>query len=300
MTELMQGIAYSATMLDSQALPELRPMRSMSLTPMQENFVEKLRYQMRRRDLGTSAIGAHFNIRPQSVDGWLKTGRVSKERLTGLAELFGTSLEYWLSICPPDSEPGAAHLAARAGAGESNGPPRRVRERTPACEATPSDDGETHPIPGFTLLDESTGLVTISRYETGGSMGHGVVLHDQPGVIESWQVSREWLQANVRGYTSAANLCIVTGFGDSMRPTYNPGDPLIVDRGVTNVPYDSIYFFRVGEEGYVKRLQRVPTSDGLIYRAISDNPMYPPFDIDPTMDFEVLARVVQVWRREDY
>src|SRR5690606_14562969 len=34
---------------------------------------------------------------------------------------------------------------------------------------------------GFTLLDKHTDIVTISRYETGGSMGDGVVLHDQPG-----------------------------------------------------------------------------------------------------------------------
>lgn len=153
---------------------------------------------------------------------------------------------------------------------------------------------------GFTLLDKHTDIVTISRYETGGSMGDGVVLHDQPGIIESWRVSKQWLAENVRGYTSAANLAIVTGFGDSMRPTYNPGDPLIVDRGITTVPYDSIYFFRIGEEGFVKRLQRVPTENGLIYQAISDNPAYPSFPITPGMDFAVLARVVQVWRREDY
>lgn len=153
---------------------------------------------------------------------------------------------------------------------------------------------------GFALLDKHTDIVTISRYETGGSMGDGVVLHDQPGIIESWKVSKQWLAENVRGYTSAANLAIVTGFGDSMRPTYNPGDPLIVDRGITTVPYDSIYFFRIGEEGFVKRLQRVPTENGLIYHAISDNPAYPSFPITPGMDFAVLARVVQVWRREDY
>ena len=153
---------------------------------------------------------------------------------------------------------------------------------------------------GFTPLKTATDIVTIPRYNTGGSMGDGVVLHDQPGVIESWSVSKKWLAENVRGYTSTDNLAIVTGFGDSMRPTYNPGDPLIVDKGVHTVEFDSVYFFRVGSEGYVKRIQRVPTSDGLIYRAISDNSMYPPFEINQTMDFHVLARVIQVWRREDY
>jgi SOS-response transcriptional repressor LexA len=154
---------------------------------------------------------------------------------------------------------------------------------------------------GFSLLNKATDIVTISRYDTGGSMGGGIVLRDQPGVIENWQVSKKWISENVRGYTSAANLCIVTGFGDSMRPTYNPGDPLIVDKGVTAVEFDSVYFFRIDNDGYVKRLQRIPTASGLIIKALSDNrDLYQPFDITPDMDFEVLGRVVQVWRREDY
>lgn len=132
-------------------------------------------------------------------------------------------------------------------------------------------------------------------------MGGGIVLYDQPGVIENWQVSKKWVSENLRGYSSAENLCIVTGFGDSMRPTYNPGDPLIVDKSVTSVDFDSVYFFRIGSDGYVKRLQRIPTASGLILKALSDNrDLYQPFDITADMDFEVLGRVVQVWRREDF
>ena len=92
-------------------------------------------------------------------------------------------------------------------------------------------------------------------------MGNGLELRDQPGVIQSWNVSPEWLQ-RTSGASSPKNLCIVTGFGDSMRPMFNPGDPLIVDRGVQAVEYDAIYFFRVGSEGFIKRLQRIPTATG--------------------------------------
>ena len=55
-------------------------------------------------------------------------------------------------------------------------------------------------------------------------MGNGLELRDQPGVIQSWNVSPEWLQ-RTSGASSPKNLCIVTGFGDSMRPMFNPGDP---------------------------------------------------------------------------
>ena len=60
----------------------------------------------------------------------------------------------------------------------------------------------------------------IPRFDTGGAMGAGVELRDQPGVIQSLRVSQEWLHKNLRHYTTAANLCVVTGFGDSMRPMY--------------------------------------------------------------------------------
>lgn len=150
---------------------------------------------------------------------------------------------------------------------------------------------------GFSLLDKQTGIVTIPRYDTGGSMGSGAVLRDQPGVIERLDVSQEWLEKNVRGYTSAKNLCVVTGFGDSMRPMYNPGDPLIVDSGVSAVEFDAVYFFRVGDEGFIKRLQRIP-GKGLL--AISENQAYRDWVIDQTMDMEVFGRVLKVWRSEDF
>ena len=152
---------------------------------------------------------------------------------------------------------------------------------------------------GLTLVAEQPlHTVTIPQYETGGRMGAtGVVLRDQPGVIESWRVSREWLEKNVRGYSAARKLFIVTGFGDSMRPMFNPGDPLMVDGGVASVEFDAVYFFRVGDEGFIKRLQRIP-GKGLM--AISENKAYVDWVIEPTMDFEVFGRVLKVWRSEDF
>lgn len=137
----------------------------------------------------------------------------------------------------------------------------------------------------------------IRQYETGGSMGVGVELRDQPGVIQSWKVNQEWLQKNVKGFSSAKNLFIVTGFGDSMRPIYNPGDPVIVDTSINTVDFDGIYFFRVGTEGFIKRLQRIP---GQGIAAISENKAYREWIIDASMDFEVFGRVLKAWKSEDF
>ena len=152
---------------------------------------------------------------------------------------------------------------------------------------------------GFSAEQEN-GNILLPQYNTGGKMGNGLVLRDQPGIIKSWSVSPEWLRLNVPNCTSPDNLAIVTGFGDSMRGMFNPGDPLIVDTGVRTVEIDAVFFFRVGKEGYIKRLQRIPTIDGTILRAKSENKAYDPFDIVEGMDFEVFGRVLKVWESREY
>ncbi|MBQ0917484.1 helix-turn-helix transcriptional regulator [Hydrogenophaga aromaticivorans] len=148
--------------------------------------------------------------------------------------------------------------------------------------------------------DDSSQGVKIQQFDTGGSMGHGVLLRDQPGVIKSWTVSDAWLQQNVHRVTSPKNLCIVTGFGPSMQPLFNPGDPLLVDRGITRIDVDAVYFFRIGEEGFIKQVQRLYVGEALTLRAKSYNSMYDPFDIPQTGDFEVFGRVVKIWKGEEF
>lgn len=151
-----------------------------------------------------------------------------------------------------------------------------------------SSRGRTKPI-----VDE----VEIRQWDTGGSMGAGVTLRDQPGIIKCWTVTTEWLEKNIKSHTGSKNLSIVTGFGDSMRPMFQPGDPIVIDRGVTSVDFDGIYFFRVGSEGFLKRLQRIP-GEGL--RVISENKAYESWTIKPDMDFEVFGRVLKVWCSEEF
>lgn len=144
--------------------------------------------------------------------------------------------------------------------------------------------------------------LTISQYDAAGAMGNaGLILEEkQPGIIKSWRVDQEWLRLNVRHHSGLANLCIVTGFGPSMQPKYNPGDPLLMDRGITTVESEGIFFFRVENHGFIKQLQRIPTEDGLIIRAKSLNKDYDPFDITKKMQphFEVFGKILTVWKSE--
>ena len=139
--------------------------------------------------------------------------------------------------------------------------------------------------------------IVLSQFNSGGSMGSGLLLRDQPGVIQSWRVNAEWIQKNIKSHTGAANLCIVTGFGDSMKGMFNSGDPLVVDKGVNSVEGDAVYFFRVDDEGFIKRLQRIP-GEGI--RVLSENKKYESWTIKPDMNFEVFGRVVKAWQGEDF
>ena len=138
--------------------------------------------------------------------------------------------------------------------------------------------------------------IVLSQFDTGGSMGRGLILRDQPGVIQSWHVSPEWVSKNIKSHTGVDNLCIVTGFGDSMRGMFNSGDPLVVDTGITACDIDAVFFFRVDNEGFIKRLQRIP-GEGI--RVISANKEYESWTIRQGMDFEVFGRVLKVWKSDD-
>jgi len=148
-------------------------------------------------------------------------------------------------------------------------------------------------------VSETKDEILIPQFDTRG-VDHKLVLRDQPGVIREWAVNSEWLRHNVHRITSAANLAIVTGFGDTMKPLFNSGDPLLVDTGRRRADVDGIYFFRVGDEGFIKRLQRIPTAKGMVLRAKSESPHYDPFDITSDMDFEVFGWVVKAWRGDDF
>ena len=153
---------------------------------------------------------------------------------------------------------------------------------------------------------EADDEVTLAQFDVAGGMdsnGKLILEAEPPGIIKSWRVDREWLRMNVPVYTSLQNLCIVTGFGPSMKPMFNPGDPLLMDRGVTKVDHEGVYFFRVGDEGFIKIIQRVPDFDGpgIRLRIISKNPDFAPYEISAKHpQFQVIGKILTVWKSEQF
>lgn len=229
---------------------------------------DRLKLAMSSPKVTNTALAAACKIAAPSVSDWLsgKTKSIEASNLLAAAKFLNVSPD-WLAM----------------GTGQMR---------------KPLNYGVQEPAGSYKFT--KTNEIIIHQYETGGSMGNGLILQDPHGTIKSWNVDTDWIKSNVRSHTGTQNLCIVTGFGDSMLGMFNPGDPLLVDRGVTTCNHDGVYFFRVGNEGYIKRLQRVPTDGGLLIRALSNNISYEAFNITEKMDFQVLGKVLTVWKSEQF
>lgn len=134
-------------------------------------------------------------------------------------------------------------------------------------------------------------MIEVPYLDTAGSMGRGIQRQETDNVIDHIRIDRTYLKSLV-SFSLAENLALITGYGDSMKPTFSDGDIMLVDRGVTEVKLDAVYVLARNDEIFIKRLQR--RSDGS-YRMISDNKAYDPEDVSDLERFEVLGRVIYVW-----
>ncbi len=98
---------------------------------------------------------------------------------------------------------------------------------------------------------------------------------DYPDVIRSIYFSENGL-LEIVGKKTTQGLYLISVPTDSMSPTINKGDIVFVDVNVNAYIGEGVYVFDLNGETYIKRLQRIPTG---VIRALSDNPLYPPFDI---------------------
>src|SRR5690606_10289288 len=102
-----------------------------------------------------------------------------------------------------------------------------------------------------TLSETKADVISIPRLDVAAAMGCGLA---RPGtyvdVIEQITVNRDWLRRNVTP-SSPSNLAVITGLGDSMEGTFNDGDLLLVDRGISEVRIDAVYVLALNDELYI-------------------------------------------------
>lgn len=125
------------------------------------------------------------------------------------------------------------------------------------------------------------------------SMGVGIEIIDETQTA-LYPVSRKLLRdvgAN-QNYSE-----VIPAEGDSMYPTIEGGDSILVDHSKKEVYDGKIYCVRIEGKLYAKRLQLIPPRTVVV---ISDNPKYKAFEVDLTkeidFDFEVIGEV-RYWGR---
>lgn len=135
------------------------------------------------------------------------------------------------------------------------------------------------------------GAIAVDQLDVRGSMGAGIPLLEREPVIDSIRVPIEYIRANFAYVTNPDKLKIITGWGNSMAPTFKHGDPLIVDTSVNTMDVDTVYVFAWKNELYIKGVQRIGESIRVIShnRAEAD-----PFNIGPEdrEEVHVIGRVI--------
>lgn len=129
--------------------------------------------------------------------------------------------------------------------------------------------------------------VVVARFDVEASAGPGF-FNGAEEQLPGLSFSRRWLAK--RGL-NPTQLGVVNVSGDSMVGRLNDGDQVLINTAETQPRSGRAYVLRQGEELLVKYCQLM--ADGIL-RVSSENPHYPPYDIDLKRDegVSILGRVV--------
>ena len=129
--------------------------------------------------------------------------------------------------------------------------------------------------------------VMVPHYKIKYGAGNGVTASEPKG-MHTLPFREEWIRRSLDA--DPQNLVMVDVSGDSMEPTLNNGEAILVDRSRKELKHDGIYVFQTNGDLFVKRIMR--QMDGKIL-VVSDNKKYESYILDVSAT-NVFGRVV--WR----
>lgn len=268
-----------------------------------------------------------FSVKPPSVQGWVKNGRIDKSKLMAVIAYFEDVVgpEHWglsrhFAFGRPASEPGSGPEAGMSQTPDRDDEiPKKLRmakipdEKSAAdivldmlskqgkglseearrrlLEVAEAEDGGGVLERDYYRPGKVGDEVWIAHYDVRGALGGGEVAHDFPEMLQNVRVSPSQLRSMGVEFKEHYHLKVITGWGQSMTPTIKHGDPCLVDISIKDFVGDGIYYFSYGGFQYIKRLQMKGKEK---FKMISDNKNHPAEDIfiDETY---IQARVLFVW-----
>jgi phage repressor protein C with HTH and peptisase S24 domain len=137
------------------------------------------------------------------------------------------------------------------------------------------------------------GLIPVKRTPVRASAGPGAIPYEQAGK-PYLAFDENWLKSLTS--SSPNRLSIIRIEGDSMAPTLNAGDDILVDLGdCMDGLRDGIYVLRADDALVVKRLALHPAGRRVTVQ--SDNPAYPDWPDCGIEDINCIGRVIWTGRK---
>lgn len=136
-------------------------------------------------------------------------------------------------------------------------------------------------------------LVYAPLFDVEASAGGGAPVLNED-ITDNFAFNKQWLSSQLR--VSSENIAFVTVSGDSMEPTLDDGDLILVDMSHQQVQREGIFLVQNHDGLFAKRLKQA--RDGGL-QVISDNPEYPSWLISPADDEQsrVVGKVVWCGRK---
>jgi phage repressor protein C with HTH and peptisase S24 domain len=133
-------------------------------------------------------------------------------------------------------------------------------------------------VQGETPLDEGaqSDFIGIAYVNARPSMGGGSILDEEAKPGRDFHFRRSWIKDRLKAAPSMLRVMQVEG--DSMKPTLEDGDTVLVDMSQKIPQPPGIFVLHDGLGLVAKRLEHVPMSDPPRVQIISDNTRYPPYD----------------------
>jgi phage repressor protein C with HTH and peptisase S24 domain len=135
--------------------------------------------------------------------------------------------------------------------------------------------------------------VRVPLLANSGSMGMGSDLQHDDVLVGHIALSELWVMRRLRP-TNASALRFIHAYGDSMSPTFEDGDILLVDTGMRDPKtVDGVYVMAANDRVYIKRVRQ--RMDGAM-EISSDNITVKTVDVlNGDHAIEILGRVVWCW-----
>lgn len=266
----------------------------------------------RKKGVTKKALADRFGVKPPSIQDWVNRGTIDKDKLT-------TLWAYFADVVPPAHWGIDRYPTVPQDQGVSQEAKTRQVTKKISTNREPPGEGIDfiHASGDFPTLIESKNSATLkseasSRSRTYGTrrteqlqvvhlqmmdvgvpMSNGMVMLEHEHSVASMAVDEAWLRRRTK-FTSLENLSLLTCTDSSMKPTFDKGDPLVVDRGVSEVHEEGVFVMSSRQGLLIKRVQRMP-DDG--WRLLCDNDKFLPVEVpfEKRQQYPVLGQVVWAW-----